>query len=59
MKKVEVTMDDDLWEKAAEMAKKQGRNCGKDPGIASLMRGSLRYVLNKNGYKFNEDSKKG
>lgn len=49
-KVVKITLTDEDYKYAKDLAAKQGRNTNSNPGVASVMRGALRYVLSKNKY---------
>ena len=46
-----VTLSDAMYTAARQEALKQGRADGRTDGVASLMRGSLRAHLSRNGWK--------
>ena len=50
-KTISVTLTDALYACARDEALKQGRADGRTDGVSSLMRGTLRAHLNRNGYK--------
>jgi len=53
-RQITVTLSDALYDAARQEALKQGRADGRSNGIPSLMRGSLRAHLNRNGWKAEE-----
>lgn len=49
--RISVTLSDAMYNAARTEAAKQGRADGRTDGVASLMRGSPRAHLSKNGWK--------
>lgn len=50
MKRIRITLPDELYEAAVARAHDEDRDTNSNAGVSSLVRHALRYYLSKNGY---------
>lgn len=56
-KKVDIALDDELYQQAAEFAACRGWKVGKNPGVATVIRTALAAYLSKYGAAKKEKGK--